>query len=289
MGWHGGFPPYVSVAERRAKALRQAEKLKKKFGNLAPVVVSGRTPAKSWWGKSWNQNLERYSDFANRLPRGRSYLSNGMVLDLRIGKETITGIVAGTASAPYQITIHIKAISASAWKRLVEKVTGKVGTLQALLEGRFPEELKDLFFSKDSGLFPAPNEIQLSCSCPDWASMCKHVAAVLYGVGARLDISPELFFTLRGADMMDLIGQVARKETEKLLNRQPVKSGRIILSSDNRLSDISALFGVPLTPDAPVAAEARKPSKRIRKTDTPSKSARRSTKAKKESRIKDTK
>ncbi len=264
---YGGFPPYVSVAERRAKALLQAEKLKKKLGKLEPVAIAGRTVARSWWGKSWNQNLERYSDFANRLPRGRSYLSNDMVLDLRIEKETIKGIVAGTASTPYQITIRIQAISGPAWKRLVEKAMGKVDTLQALLAGKFPEDLKDLFFSKDTGLFPAPNEIKLDCSCPDWATMCKHVAAVLYGVGARLDTSPELFFTLRGVNMDDLIRQVAKKETEKLLSRQPGKSARIIQPSDSRLSDISALFGVSLAAnDPPVTpAEPAKPSKRPRK------------------------
>lgn len=256
---YGGFPPYVSVAERRAKALRQAEKLKKKLGNLEPVAIAGRTPAKSWWGKSWNQNLERYADYANRLPRGRSYLSNGMVLDLRIDKEVIKGIVAGTASTPYQITIRINSISDSVWKRLVEKALGKVETLQTLLEGKFPEDLKELFFAKGAGLFPAPNEIKFDCSCPDWASMCKHVAAVLYGVGARLDTSPELFFTLRGVNMIDLIGQVAKKETEKLLRKQPGKSDRIIRSSDNRLSDISALFGVSLAADAPPAVSAKAP------------------------------
>jgi len=264
---YGGFPPYVSVAARRAKALRQAEKLKKKLGNLEPVAVAGRTLAKSWWGKSWNENLERYSDYANRLPRGRSYLSNGMVLDLRIDKEMIKGIVAGTASTPYQITIRIQAISGPAWKHLVEKALGKVETLQTLLEGKFPEDLKELFFAKGAGLFPAPNEIKLDCSCPDWASMCKHVAAILYGVGARLDTSPELFFTLRGVNMDDLIGQVARKETEKLLSRQSGTSGRIIQSSDSRLSDISALFGVSLAADAPSTAseEARKSPNRPRK------------------------
>jgi uncharacterized Zn finger protein len=264
---YGGFPPYVSVAERRAKALRQAEKLIKKLGRLEPVTVDGRTLAKSWWGKSWNQNLERYSDFANRLPRGRSYLSNGMVLDLRIEKEMIKGIVAGTSSTPYQITIRIQAISGPAWKRLVEKAMGKIETLQSLLAGKFPEDLKDLFFSKDSGLFPAPNEIKLDCSCPDWATMCKHVAAVLYGVGARLDASPELFFTLRGVNMDALISQVAKKETEKLLSKQPGKSSRIIQPSDNRLSDISALFGVSLAADAPPAALVvpEKTSRRPRK------------------------
>jgi uncharacterized Zn finger protein len=144
---------------------------------------------------------------------------------------------------------------------------GKIETLQSLLAGKFPEDLKDLFFSKDSGLFPAPNEIKLDCSCPDWATMCKHVAAVLYGVGARLDASPELFFTLRGVNMDAHISQAAKKETEKLLSKQPGKSSRIIQPSDNRLSDISALFGVSLTVEVPPteSVESAKSFKRPRK------------------------
>lgn len=190
-----------------------------------------------------------------------------MVLDLRIEKEMIKGIVAGSASTPYQIIIRIQALSGLAWKRLVEKAMGKIEALQSLLAGKFPEDLKDLFFSKDSGLFPAPNEIKLDCSCPDWATMCKHVAAVLYGVSARLDTAPELFFTLRGVNMDALISQAAKKETEKLLSKQPGKSSRIIQPSDNRLSDISALFGVSLAADATPAAAAApaESSKRPRK------------------------
>jgi uncharacterized Zn finger protein len=205
-----------------------------------------------------------------------------MVLDLRIDKEVIRGVVAGTASTPYQITIRIQAISGPAWKRLVQKALGKVETLQKLLEGKFPEDLKELFFAKDAGLFPAPNEIKLECSCPDWASMCKHVAAVLYGVGARLDTSPELFFALRGVNMDDLIGHVARKETEKLLSKQPGKSARIIQPSDSRLSDISALFGVSLAADAPLAATEKtpKPAKRTRKVAAKPKSPKTKAKAK---------
>lgn len=246
MGWYGGFAPYVPVATRQANARRMAEKLRKKLGSLEPVSVTGRTLARTWWGKSWNQNLERYSDYANRLPRGRSYLTNGMVLDLRIEKETIRGIVAGTSSEPYQVTIRINALSGANWKRLVQTALGKIESLQTLLEGRFPEDLKELFFSKGSGLFPSPGEIKLDCSCPDWAAMCKHVAAVLYGVGARLDASPELFFTLRGVRMDDLISQVAKTESENLLRKKPVQSGRIIQPNDDDLSELSALFGISL-------------------------------------------
>jgi uncharacterized Zn finger protein len=267
MGWYGGYAPYVTVAERQAKARRQAEKLKKKFGDLEPVSVSGRTLARSWWGKSWNQNLERYSDYSNRLPRGRSYLTNGMVLDLRIEKETIRGIVAGTSSEPYQITVSIQALSDAHWKRLVETALGKIESLQELLEGKFPEALKELFFTRESGLFPSPKEIQLKCSCPDWAVMCKHVAAVLYGVGARLDASPELFFTLRGVNMDDLIRQVVKQEAQNLLGKTPVQSSRIIQITESNMAELSELFGIRLIlnqADA-VPSTAPKPRGRPRK------------------------
>ena len=268
MGWYGGYAPYVTVAEKQAKAKRQAEKLRKKFGDLHPVSVTGRTLARSWWGKSWNQNLERYSDYANRLPRGRSYLTNGMVLDLQIEKETIRGIVAGTASEPYQITIRIQALSDSYWKHLVETALGKIESLQELLEGKFPEDLKELFFTKESGLFPSPKEIQLKCSCPDWAVMCKHVAAVLYGVGARLDTSPDLFFTLRGVNMDDLIRQVVQQETRNLLSDTAVQSSRIIPITESNIAELSELFGIRLVLSQTNTPPSTKPKTRGRPRKT---------------------
>jgi uncharacterized Zn finger protein len=246
MGYWNRFPPYVSVAERRAKALRQAEKLRKKIAGLEPVVVTGRTIAASWWGKSWNKNLERYADYSNRIGRGRSYVCNGMVLDLKIEKGTIQAIVAGSHRKPYQVSIRIKALPAVTWKLLVKNAAGRIGSMQLLLAGQFPEELKELFFSKDQGLFPKPAEISFDCSCPDWASMCKHVAATLFGVGARLDSAPELFFTLRGVSMNELVGQVAKKETEKLLTKEKVTSKRVMKTAGTGSEDIAALFGISI-------------------------------------------
>ncbi len=271
MGWRSGYPRYVSVSERKAKAKRQAEKLAKKIGDLQPVSVSGRTLAKSWWGKAWNQNLERYSDYANRLPRGRSYLTNGMVLDLQIEKETIRGIVAGSSSSPYQVTIRIQVLPEGLWKRLVQQAAGKIESLAALLEGRFPEELKEVFFEKDRGLFPSPDQIQLSCSCPDWAVMCKHVAAVLYGVGARLDKEPQLLFTLRGVNTDELVRLAAESETEKLLKRTPAASSRIIETNDGIVGELSELFGIQLAEKEPKARSAspktRSTKRERKKTD----------------------
>jgi uncharacterized Zn finger protein len=246
MGYWNRFPRYVPVAERRAKALRQAEKFRKKSAGLEPVIVAGRTIASSWWGKSWNKNLERYADYSNRIGRGRSYVCNGMVLDLKIEKGTIQAIVAGSQRKPYQVSIRIKTLPSSTWRLLVENATGRIESMQGLLAGQFPEELKELFFSKDQGLFPKPAEISFDCSCPDWASMCKHVAATLFGVSARLDSTPELFFTLRGVSVNELVGQVAKQATEKLLTKEKVKSKRVMKTTGTGSEDIEVLFGISM-------------------------------------------
>jgi uncharacterized Zn finger protein len=246
MGYWSYYPPYVSVAQRRARALRQAEKLKKKHPDLEPVTVTGRTIARSWWGKSWCQNLERYADYENRIGRGRSYLWNGMVLDLKIGAGCINGIVAGSAATPYRIAIKIKPLAAPVWKKIVGNAAGRIGSLQTLLAGGFPADLQDLFFSRERGLFPRPAEISLDCSCPDYAVMCKHVAAVLYGVGARLDAKPALFFTLRGVSMEELVGRVAQQATTELLGRKNTASARILSTVGKKSTDMGALFGISL-------------------------------------------
>jgi uncharacterized Zn finger protein len=246
MGYWNHFPRYVPMAERRTKALRQAEKLRKKNAGLKPVVVAGRTIASSWWGKSWNKNLERYADYSNRIGRGRSYVCNGMVLDLKIEKGTIQAIVAGSHRKPYQVSVRIKTLPSATWRLLVENAAGRIESMQGLLAGQFPEELKELFFSKDQGLFPKPAEISFDCSCPDWASMCKHVAATLFGVGARLDSAPELFFTLRGVSIHELVGQVAKQATEKLLTKEKVKSKRVMKTAGTGSEDIEALFGISM-------------------------------------------
>jgi uncharacterized Zn finger protein len=249
MGYWNSFAPYVSVANRKASAQRHVEKLRKKGGTVEPVVVQGRKIATSWWGKSWNRNLERYADYSNRIGRGRSYVCNGMALDLKIEGETIKALVAGSQAKPYNVTVNIKKLSSQTWKDLVEKASGKIESMQELLSGSFPQELQELFFSMDSGLFPKPTEITFDCSCPDWASMCKHVAATLYGIGARLDNSPGLFFTLRGVSVDDLVGTIAKKESETLLKKKKTVSKRIIDDLKPESKEIEALFGISMGSD----------------------------------------
>ena len=203
MSWYS-FKPYVPVAERKRKAAAAAKKLSAKSGRaLAPVNLATKKIASTFWGKAWCDNLEAYSDYANRLPRGRSYVRNGSVIDLQITEGKVEALVQG--SSLYKIAIGFTPLAPKRWKEFKTRSSGKVTNLLDLLQGRLSKEILADLTARDTGLFPAPKEIKLGCSCPDWADMCKHVAAVLYGVGARLDEKPELFFTLRGVAMQELV------------------------------------------------------------------------------------
>ena len=206
-GW-GSFGDYVSADQKRQRADATLRTLEKKGRKLAPVRLSGRAIASSFWGKAWGENLESYSDYASRLPRGRSYLRQGAVLDLRAERGVIKALVSGTRL--YEIEIKIDTMGKAEWTRLKKDCAGKVGSLMDLLQGRLSAQVMEIVTRKATGLFPKPGQIHLRCSCPDWADMCKHVAAVLYGVGARLDESPELLFVLRGVDHLELIAAATK-------------------------------------------------------------------------------
>ena len=258
-----GYPRYVSVAEKRAKAAKKIKQLRKKNPDIRPVIIEGRSIATTWWGKSWNVNLERYADYENRIGRGRSYVRHGTVLDLRIEQGQVTSLVQGTASKPYSVTVDIKELPANIWKRITVACEGKLDSLQELLMGKFPKTLSEIFTAQGKGLFPSPKEISFSCSCPDWAYMCKHVAATLYGIGARLDEEPGLFFKLRKVEMNDLISRAVEDKTQKLLKKARKKSSRVI--DDSSLSDV---FGIDLEDTAPVKVKARKAKSKIRAKKT---------------------
>ena len=199
------FPEYVPVAERRARAQRAAKNLAANGRAMRPVVLEGRTIARSFWGKAWCDNVENYRDFAYRLERGRSYVRSGAVIDLVIEPGLVKALVQGSMRRPYEQTIRIDPLAKARWEALKRKALGKVSSLLDLAAGRVPEELLRAFCAPRDGLFPARGEISFSCSCPDSARLCKHLAAVFYGVGARLDEDPTLFFTLRGIDPGELL------------------------------------------------------------------------------------
>ena len=239
--WYGRFPRYVSVGEKRAKAARKLKQLLKKNPGIKPIVIEGSAIARTWWGKSWNVNLERYADYSNRIGRGRSYVRNGTVLDLEINSGEVKSLVQGTASKPYSVVIKIKGISKNIWKDIKEACEGKLDSLSELLMGKFPKALREIFMAEGKGLFPSPKEIDFSCSCPDWAYMCKHVAATLYGIGARLDEDPSLFFKLRKVKVGDLVTQTVEDKTRKLLKKAKKKTSRVIDDSD-----LTSVFGIEM-------------------------------------------
>jgi len=195
LSYYDEYPRYESAAERKAKANKSLEKLKKKNPDIEPAIIEGRTLAKNWWGKSWNKNLESYADYSNRIARGKSYVQNNAVLDLKISKGIALAKVQGSRAKPYDVEITIDALDNKRWEQIVELCNRRIDSLEQLIEGKFPKELEIIFTDKKYGMFPSPQEIHFTCSCPDWAYMCKHVAAVLYGIGARLDKDPMLFLS----------------------------------------------------------------------------------------------
>jgi uncharacterized Zn finger protein len=234
-GW--GWRPYVSVASRRAKGQRYAASLAKKGRKLLPVTIDGRTIARTFWGKAWCDNLESYSDFENRLPRGRTYARNGSVIDLQIKRGKVTAIVSG--SEIYEVKIDIAPLEKSDWKTIKQDCSQAIDSLIDLLQGRFSKGVMERLTRQSGGLFPKPKEISLRCSCPDWAVLCKHAAAALYGVGARLDDQPEMLFLLRDVDHLELIGEAARSAN---LDAALTPSQAGSLQSE----DLGELFGIDI-------------------------------------------
>jgi uncharacterized Zn finger protein len=231
-----GWRPYVSVAQRRGKAAREMAKLKKKGHPVSPVVLEGRTIVKTFWGKAWCENLERYSDYANRLPRGRSYVRNGSVIDLQIAAGEIKALVSG--SDIYEVAIKVAPVAKTRWRSICSDCAGAIDSLIELLQGRLSKSVMERVCRQQTGLFPSPREITLSCSCPDWADMCKHVAAVLYGIGARLDQQPDLLFRLHNVDENELIANAGKALPQA--NKAP--AGTKVLGGE----DLSALFGLDI-------------------------------------------
>jgi uncharacterized Zn finger protein len=266
------FKPYVSAAERRLRATREMEQRRKKGQDVSPVVIEGRAIVKTFWGKAWCENLERYSDYANRLPRGRTYVRNGSVVDLRIEQGAVHAMVSG--SLLYEVVLNISSVEKNQWESICEDCAGRIDSLVELLQGRLSQAVMERICRQQQGLFPAPAEIKLSCSCPDWAAMCKHVAAVLYGVGARLDEQPELLFRLRGVDEKDLLSSAGKSMA--LGSRTGAAPARALVSDD-----LGEMFGLDMADSAispsaepvisrraePVIARRSKPKAAAKHTD----------------------
>jgi uncharacterized Zn finger protein len=261
--YSGGWAPYVPVAERRRKAALAMEKLRTKGAAVSPVMIEGKKIAATFWGKAWCDNLESYRDYESRLGRGRTYVRNGSVVDLQIAPREVTALVSG--SEIYKVKVSIGDLAKARWKVLCADCSGGIDSLVELLQGRFSKGVMERICRQDTGLFPRPSEIRFACGCLDHASMCKHVAAVLYGVGARLDQSPELLFRLRAVDATELLSDL---ETALPTMRTEPDAAKTLAGDD-----LAALFGLDMAesetlialPPADLAAAAprRKPGKRV--------------------------
>jgi uncharacterized Zn finger protein len=267
VAWGDRFPAYVPVEQRLDRGRREADKRLKKAGRAAaPVVLTGgkgRKLTTTFWGTSWCENLERYSDLANRLERGRTYARNGSVVDLHITPGTVNAFVCG--SDLYTVTITIEALAPPRWQALVKECAGKIASLVGLLRGELSADVLTVLTRQGTGLFPEPAEIDMDCSCPDGAYLCKHLAAVLYGVGARLDTQPELFFTLRRVDQAELL---AGANVGAVLAKATAGSGKKRVDA----AKLGGIFGIDLADDdVPMPLEEAKPAKKVAKKKAPAK------------------
>ncbi len=273
--YYSPWPAYVPVAERRAKAERQIAKLSKKGETIQPIKIEGRAIARSFWGKGWCAHLESFGDYSNRLPRGRSYARNGSVCHLGIEQGKVDALVAG--SSLYRVNVEVTRLANPKWTHLKQRCTGRIGSLIELLQGKLSDEIMGAVTDRDNGLFPLPGEIKYTCNCPDWADMCKHISAVMYGIGARLDERPELLFLLRGVDHEELIA--ANAAAEALVGTGSRRSRRRALSE----SDAAKMFGVELDEaEAPPIAASPAP----KPPETPKAKRRRSSGKKKTAKAK---
>ncbi|MDD4622918.1 MAG: hypothetical protein PHG71_06750 [Kiritimatiellae bacterium] len=244
------FPQSKSKGERIADAEKKRKALEKKGVKLAPVVLDGFAIAKTFWGKAWCANIESYHDYANRLPRGRAYVRSNSVIDLQIESGAVRAQVMGTSL--YRVTVTIKPVAKKKWAAIRAACAGKIDSLMALLRGTLSGDVMSAMTRRGEGLFPEPSEIAFTCSCPDGACLCKHVAAAMYGIGSRLDTQPELLFLLRGVDSADLIDAAAA-----------APAGEAVLAEGEALADseLADVFGVELAvaepPPKPKAARRR--------------------------------
>ena len=236
---YGGFAPYESVADKKTKAEKTLKKMQKKDANINPIIIQGNKISNTWWGIAWNKNLESYADYNNRIGRGKNYVKIGYVYDLTISENRINAIVGGSGSRPYNIEIKVDKLPDAKWYNIINACSRKIDSLSDLASGKFPKEFEEVFTKKGEGLFPSPKEIHFKCNCPDSASMCKHIGAVLYGIGNRLDKDPLLFFKLRGIKFEDLIKKSVEEKMKSMLANAQAKTKRVIDDVD-----LEGLFGI---------------------------------------------
>jgi len=225
----------ISIEELREKSKKN---MKKGYFPVETKNARGAI-ATTWWGNSWCTNLERYADYSSRIGRGKRYVRNGAVIDLKIAEGLIKAKVQGSRKKPYQVKITIDPLSEKSKKNIYKIAESSIDTLESLVLGKFPKELATIFTDKEVGLFPTPDEIHITCDCPDWAYLCKHAASALYGVGVKLDEDPLMFFLLRSFDF-NLLLQKSINEKKELMIRNIGKRGKRTIPKNKA----KELFGI---------------------------------------------
>ena len=246
------WKPYVPVAVRRKRAAKKMQALRKKGTHIQPIEIEGRKIVTTFWGEAWCEHLESFSDFENRLPRGRTYVRNGSVCHLAVNKGRVEAKVSG--SEIYNVKVRIKTLPAPRWTATKKKCAGQIGSLIELLQGNLSDNVMQVVTDRKQGLFPRPGEMTFECDCPDWAGMCKHVAAVLYGIGARLDNKPELLFHLRGVNHDELVSTDADISVTTKKRKGKTKH----IASE----DLSDVFGIEVSGPATEPPRKRKAKKK---------------------------
>ena len=252
MDWYD-YAPYQSVAQRRVKAQKVADALTRRGEQLQPVNATGTKLTRTFWGKAWCDHMESFGDFATRLPKGKSYVRNGAVIDLRVLPGRITAKVVGTET--YDVDCRVDKLPADQWEQIKRRCGGQIASVVELLQGKLSSSVMSVVTDAKAGLFPGPREIRLGCTCPDFAHLCKHVAAAVYGVGIRLDDEPELLFALRGVDSAELIDAATAAGPE------PATGDRKTLAAD----ELADVFGLDLAG----TASPPLPSKAVKRAASP--------------------
>lgn len=261
---------YEDVREQKKRLEREiAKRIKRgeKF-EVLPAPAGQKKLCTTFWGQAWCKNLESYQQYESRLPRGRSYLRQGKVYNLEIEPGKLCAVVAG--SELYETSVYIQPLPKKQWKEIVVAGAGQVGSMLDLLGGKLGDGLMKVLTDSQDGLFPKPKEIRFDCSCPDHADMCKHVSALLYGVGVLLDTKPELLFTLRGVDQAELLSNASNAAITDLSSN----------AGDLAEADLSAIFGIDLgTEVVATAVDAPKSEKKaVQKKPTTKKAAKKAKK-----------
>ena len=178
-----------------------------------PIRVEGGIRAKSqrgsigqqWWSRRYIGVLESYG-MSGRLSRGRSYARSGQVVAFTLSSGKVTAKVQGSRPKPYDVRIGVPALTKPQWRRVEERLASQALFRAKLLAGEMPHEIEEVFADCGTPLFPDDfDDMDMSCSCPDWGMPCKHLAAVCYVLAEAFDADPFAMLAWRGRSREELL------------------------------------------------------------------------------------